>query len=202
MPHFKCEMSVFMGQLWRKGRIAGRILCISWHTRYPPKAVKYITCRVMSFRPWQASCVPLGGLSRLHSPIALILSPLSTSPSLSFHLLHCCLPHCCVLFLHSVPIFYFTLPLLSSLFVISLLFILIVSPSLDASSAPRLMLSSATSVAWRAAKHCSAMIQKPHINTGISPRDYLSVARLPSRVPCSNLCSPMNRVELGKRGFG
>lgn len=37
----------------------------------PPKAMKYITCRVMSFRPWQASCGPLRGLSRLHSGISL-----------------------------------------------------------------------------------------------------------------------------------
>lgn len=80
MPHFKCEMSVFMGQLWRRVRIAVGILCLSWHMGHPSKAMKYITCRVMSFRPWQASCVLLRGLSRLHSPY---LSPPPYSLSVS-----------------------------------------------------------------------------------------------------------------------
>lgn len=105
MPHFKCEMSVFMGQLRRRVRIAVRILCISWHMRHPPKAMKNITCRVMSFRPWQASCVPLRGLSRLHSPFSLTLLP----P---------CFP--CVVFLSS-PLCHATLFFVSSLGSCSLL---------------------------------------------------------------------------------
>lgn len=79
MPHFKCEMRVFMGQLQWRVRIAVRILCISWHRGHTPKAMKYITCRVMSFRPWQAPCSPLRGLSRLRSVISLMLSVHSPS---------------------------------------------------------------------------------------------------------------------------
>lgn len=37
MPRFKCEMNVFMGQLWWGVRIAVRIL----HMGHPPKAMKY-----------------------------------------------------------------------------------------------------------------------------------------------------------------
>lgn len=99
---------------------------------HPPKAMKYITCRVMSFRPWQASCGPLRGLSRLHSGISLILSIPSMSPPASpFHLLRCRMPHSCILFLRSPPILRFRLfpfallPLLS--------FILISHPSLSLS---------------------------------------------------------------------
>lgn len=65
--------------------------------------------------------------------------------------------------------------------------------------------SSATNEPQSATTHYSAMIQnlqKPHINTGVSPRDYLSVGCLPGSVLLYNLYSPMNRVELGKRGFG
>lgn len=201
MPHFKCEMSVFMGQLLRRVRIAVRILCISWHAGHPPKAMKYITCRVMSFRPWQASCVPLRGLSRLHSAISLILSIPSMSP---LPLLFICSIAAC----HIVEFSFFSLFLFSIFFSrslsLSLLitlpglppFILIVYPSLCTFSA------SWCSVPQSATTHCSAMIQKPHINTGISPRDYLSVACLPGRVLLCNLHSPMNRVGLGKRGFG
>lgn len=67
-----CEASVFIGQQLRCVRIAVTILCIFWHSVHPPRAVKYITCRVMSFRPWQASNGPLRGLSCLHGGIALI----------------------------------------------------------------------------------------------------------------------------------
>lgn len=196
MPHFKCEMSVFMGQLWRRVRIAVRILCISWHMRHPPKAMKYITCRVMSFRPWQASSVPLRGLSRLHSPFSLTLD---ASPALSFHLLRRLMPHCCFAILHSFPVLFYSFHHYSY------------SPSFHYDRFPlsqyiflllvHAVICDQTSVAQSTAKRCSAMIQKPHINTGISPRDYLSVACLPGRVPCSNLCSPVNAVRLGKRGF-
>lgn len=50
-----------------------------------PGAVKYITCRVMSFRPWQSSVGPLRGLSCLRGGIALILSiPTMTRPASPF----------------------------------------------------------------------------------------------------------------------
>lgn len=171
---------------------------------HPPKAMKYITCRVMSFRPWQASCGPLRGLSRLHSPI---------SPSFSLFLL--CLRG---LFFSSTPALRATL--LYSLSLLSshspfptLHFLHSSSSSSFHPNLPALCLSvhplppgacpsSATSVPQSATAHCGAMIQKPHINTGISPRDYLSVACLPGRVLLCNLYSPMNRVGLGKRGFG
>lgn len=56
---------------------------VTWYTH--PGAVKYITCRVMSFRPWQSSVGPLWGLSRLRGGIALILSiPTMTLPASSF----------------------------------------------------------------------------------------------------------------------
>lgn len=56
---------------------------VTWYTH--PGAVKYITCRVMSFRPWQSSVGPLWGLSRLRGGIALILSiPTMTFPASSF----------------------------------------------------------------------------------------------------------------------
>lgn len=56
---------------------------VTWYTH--PGAVKYITCRVMSFRPWQSSVGPLWGLSCLRGCIALILSiPTMTLPASSF----------------------------------------------------------------------------------------------------------------------
>lgn len=70
------------------------------------------------------------------------------------------------------------------------------SPSL-----PPACSSSVAGVPGSAAADCGAMIQKPHINTGISPRDYLSVACLPGRVLLCNLYSTVNRVGLGERGF-
>lgn len=55
----------------------------AWCTH--PGAVKYITCRVMSFRPWQSSVGPLRGLSCLRGGIALILSiPTMTRPASPF----------------------------------------------------------------------------------------------------------------------
>lgn len=76
---------MFMGQRLRCVRIAVTILCIFWHSVHPPRAVKYITCRVMSFRPWQASNGPLRGLSCLHGGIALIPSiPIMSCPASSF----------------------------------------------------------------------------------------------------------------------
>lgn len=82
---------------------------------HPPKAIKYITCRVMSFRPWQASCGPLRGLSCLYSAISLIFSIASMSPASSFHLLHCSMPYCCIFFLHSLLILHFPHSLLITL---------------------------------------------------------------------------------------
>lgn len=163
---------------------------------HPPKAMKYITCRVMSFRPWQASCSPLRGLACLHSSISVILSIPCLSPSaslitsVSFKRLYIS----SLLFFYSFVYIF----VLSSLFFLPLL-----SQSLsEQTSEPCAWSSSATSVPQSATTHCSAVIQKPHINTGISPRDYLSVACLLGRVLLCNLYSPMNRVGLGKRGFG
>lgn len=57
--------------------------CGTWCTH--PGAVKYITCRVMSFRPWQSGVGPLRGLSCLRGGIALILSiPTMTRPASPF----------------------------------------------------------------------------------------------------------------------
>lgn len=155
----------------------------------------------MSFRPWQASCVPLGGLSRLHSAISLILSIPSMSPLPLLFIYSNAACHIVIFFPQSVPILHFPLSL-SLCITLLLLSFQLSHPSPRTSSASWCMPSSATSVPQRATTHCSAMIQKPHINTGISPRDYLSVACLPGRVLLCNLCSPMNRVGLGKRGFG
>lgn len=121
MSHFECETSVFMGQLLRRVRIAVRILCISWHMGHPPKAMKYITCRVMSFRPWQASCVPLRGLSRLHSAISLILS---IPPMFPLPLLFICSIAAC----HIVEFSFFSLFLFSISFSLSLLITLLGLP--------------------------------------------------------------------------
>lgn len=82
MPRFKWETSVFARQLQRRARIAVGILCSSWHMGHPPKAMKYITCRVMPFRPWHALCGPLVRLSCHHSGISLLPSIPSMSPSL------------------------------------------------------------------------------------------------------------------------
>lgn len=80
-----CEASVFIGQQLWCVRIAVTILCIFWHSVHTPRAVKYITCRVMSFRPWQASNGPLRGLSCLHGGIALIPSiPIMSCPASPF----------------------------------------------------------------------------------------------------------------------
>lgn len=63
MPRFKWEKSVFVCQLHWRVRIAVVILCSSWHMGHPPKAMKYITCGVIPFRPWHAFCDPLVRLS-------------------------------------------------------------------------------------------------------------------------------------------
>lgn len=76
---------MFIGQQLRCVRIAVTILCIFWHSVHSPRAVKYITCRVMSFRPWQASNGPLRGLSCLRGGIALIPSiPIMSCPASPF----------------------------------------------------------------------------------------------------------------------
>lgn len=96
-----------MGQLQWMVRIAVGVLCISWHMGHPPKAINYIMCGVMSFRPWQASCGPLKGLSRLRSTI----SPSSSLFLLCLpHVLCCSVPHCRIPFLHPVPILRFPRP--------------------------------------------------------------------------------------------
>lgn len=189
MPRFKWEMSVFVCQLQQRVRIAVGIFCSSWHMGHPPKAMKYITCGVMPFRPWHAFCGPLVKLSCHHSGISLLPSIPSTSPSL---LLICSTrlsqPHSFGFGLHC--------PLFSSL--PSLSCVAVCTPLLRF---PLARSSSATGVPGSATAHCGAMIQKPHINTGILPRDYLSVACLPGRVLLCNLYSPVNRVGLGERGF-
>lgn len=167
-----------MGQQCRRVRIAVEILCISWHTGHPPKAMEYITCRVMSFRPWQASSPTHVRVSRLHE--AIILSPLLSS----FHRFH--FPT-----LHSLLHFtLFSLP--------SFPCILIVYPFLFTSFASWCM---PVSCDQSITTHFNAVIQKPHINTGIPPRDYLSVACLTGRVLLCNLHCPMNRAGLGKEGI-
>lgn len=70
MPRFKWETSVFVCQLQQRVRIAVGIFC-SWHMGHPPKAMKYITCGVMPFRPWHAFCGPLVRLSCHHRGISL-----------------------------------------------------------------------------------------------------------------------------------
>lgn len=84
MPRFKWETSVFVCQLQQRVRIAVGIFCSSWHMGHPPKAMKYITCGVMPFRPWHAFCGPLVRLSCHHRGISLSFLPSipSTSPSL------------------------------------------------------------------------------------------------------------------------
>lgn len=78
MPRFKCEMNLFMGQLWWGERIAVRIL----HMGHPPKAMKYMTCGVMPFRLWQSFFGPTQGTNLppqwylSHSIYSLCMSPL------------------------------------------------------------------------------------------------------------------------------
>lgn len=169
--------------------------------RHPPKAMKYITCRLMSFRPWQASRGPLGGLSRCHGGISLIPTIPAMSPLL---LLFICS--------NSTTLWYFQ-SLVSSFSSFSFHLPLFSHHSHSSPNPPQptptplsvhplppgSWSSSATSVPRSAATHCSAMIQIPHINTGISPRDYLSVACLPGRVLLCNLYGPVNRT--GKEGI-
>lgn len=180
---------MFVYQLQQRVRIAVGILCSSWHMGHPPKAMKYITCGVIPFRPWHAFCGPL---------VRLATTAASLSPSfISLYISIASSPH---LFyqIATVPVFWFR-SILPSPFITpisSLCNCLHPSPSL-----PPAWSSSVTGVPGSAAAHCGAMIQKPHINTGISPRDYLSVACLPGRVlPCNLYCA-VNRVGLGERGF-
>lgn len=152
----------------------------------------------MSFRPWRASCGPLRGLSSLHSAIFLILSISSTSPQ-PLLFIYSTAAHCIAVFslFPSYPFLFLRLPLTLSLLIIFVLSFLS-SPSSTTFSAHSLPPAACPTAATR---HCSAMIQKPHINTGISPRDYLSVACLPGRVLLCNLYRPMYRAGLGKEGI-
>lgn len=192
MSHFKWETSVFVCQLQRRVRIAVGNFCRFWHMGPPPKTMKYITCRVMPFRPWHAFCGPRVRLSPHHSGISLLPSIPSTSPSLLLHLI-------CSTRLQQLHTFGFGLlgPLFSSQ--PSLPCVVVYPPPLP--RFPPARSSSATGVPGSVVAHCGALIQKPHINTGISPRDYLSVACLPGRVLLCNLYSPANRVGLGEGGF-
>lgn len=76
MPCFKWEMSVFVCQLQQRVRIAVGILCSSWHMGHPPKAMKYITCGVIPFRPWHAFCSPLVRLATTAASLSFIQFPL------------------------------------------------------------------------------------------------------------------------------
>lgn len=170
-------------------RIALVILCSSWHMGPPPKAMKYITCGVIPFRPWHASWGPL---VRLSAAAAASLSSVPFPPRLRPLLLLFCStrlpqfqPLGFGLYCHLLS----SLPSLPRVIAYTLL-----PPPLHGR---HLRLG----VPGSAAADRGAMIQKPHINTGISPRDYLSVACLPGRVLLCNLCSTVNRAGLGERGF-
>lgn len=161
---------------------------------HPPKAMKYMTCRVMPFRLWQSFFWPTQGTNLppqwylSHSIYSLYVS------TTSFHLF-------CLIAVFFVFCFFlsFCFYFLISTFPLSIYNFLPLSVH---RFPPGAWPSSANSMPQNATTRCSAMIQKPHINTGISPRDYLSVACLPGWVLLCNLYSPMNRVGLGKRGFG
>lgn len=147
--------------------------------------------RSNAIRPWHTFCGPLVRLSCHHSGISLL--PSIPSTSLSLFLLFICSTR-----LQQLHSFSFGLhgPVFSSH--PSLPCVVVYTPL---PRFPPARSSSATGVPGSVAAHRRAMIQKPHINTGISPRDYLSVACLPGRVLHCNLYSPANRAGLGERGF-
>lgn len=109
MPRFKWETSVFVCELHQRVRIAVGIFCSSWHMGHPPKAMKYITCGVMPFRPWHAFCGPLVRLSCHHRGISFSFLP-------SFHSLYVSIASSPHLFhqIATAPLFWFrsTLPAL------------------------------------------------------------------------------------------